>query len=141
MKYFFDTSSLIPAFNEDHPHHEASLEAFARIKKGEGFCGGHTLAEFYSVATRLPGKNRLSGDQILLCFEDIRSRLTIITLTANEYFDAMREGAKHGIVGGLIYDMLLARCALKARADILYTWNVKHFEQLGPEISKRVRTP
>jgi len=36
---------------------------------------------------------------------------------------------------------LLAHCALKAEAQTIYTWNVKHFEQLGPDIARRLRTP
>lgn len=141
MKYFFDTSVLIAAFAEDHRQHEASLDALVRIRKGSGFCGAHSLAEFYSVATRLPGKHRLSADQILLCFADLRERMAIVSLTADEYFEAMKDAAARGISGGLIYDLLLARCAVKAGAEIIYTWNVKHFEQLGPEISWRLRTP
>jgi hypothetical protein len=31
--------------------------------------------------------------------------------------------------------------ALKAKADIIYTWNVKHYGQFGSEATKRVRTP
>ena len=53
----------------------------------------------------------------------------------------MTVAAEKGIVGGLIYDMLLARCAVKAGADILYTINVKHFAQLGPDISRRLKSP
>jgi hypothetical protein len=41
----------------------------------------------------------------------------------------------------MIYDALIARCARKTAADILYTWNVKHFEQFGPDIAGRLRTP
>ena len=141
VKVFFDTTVLFAALNEENRDHEASLTAFLGTEKGQGFCGGHSLAEFYSVATRIPAKSRLSGDQVLLFFESIRERLTIITLTAEEYFDTVIEAAENGIVGGLIYDMLLARCAVKAGADILYTINVKHFAQLGPDISSRIRLP
>jgi predicted nucleic acid-binding protein len=62
-------------------------------------------------------------------------------LNADEYAKALREPAALGIVGGGIYDALLGNCALKARAETIYSWNVKHFERLGPEISKRVKTP
>ena len=46
-----------------------------------------------------------------------------------------------GVTGGGIYDALLGHCALKAKAEIIYTWNVKHFKRLGPEIAGRVTTP
>jgi len=141
VKAFFDTSVLIPAFNAAHVHHEPSINALLGIERGQGFCAGHTLAEFYAVTTRYPGKDRVGGGEIPLFLETIRERLTIVTLTAEEYYDTVIEAAEKGILGGLIYDMLLARCAVKAGADILYTINVKHFAQLGPDISRRLRLP
>ncbi|MGH9453318.1 MAG: PIN domain-containing protein [Terriglobia bacterium] len=141
MKSFFDTSVLIPTFLEDHEHHAASLEAFLKVDKRQGCCGAHSLAEVYAALTRLPGRHRLSGDQVLLFLQNIRERLTIVALDAEEYFAAMRDAAAVGIAGGTVYDALLAHCALKARAETIYTWNVKHFQQLGREITQRIRTP
>ena len=141
MKSFFDTSVLIPTFLEEQEHHEASLKAFLKADRRQDCCGAHSLAEVYSTLTRLPGKHRLSGEQALLFIENIRERLTLITLEAEEYALALEEAAAAGIVGGMIYDALLARCALKARAEILYTWNVKHFRQFGAEVARRIRTP
>jgi len=141
MKLFFDTSVLIPVFLEDHEHHEASFAAFLGADKARACCAAHSLAEMYSALTRLPGKHRLSGDQVLLFLQAIRDRLTIIHLDGAEYFSAIEKAAAAGIVGGTIYDALLARCALKAKAETIYTWNVNHFQRLGPEIAKRLKTP
>jgi predicted nucleic acid-binding protein len=141
MKAFFDTSVLIPVFMEDHEHHEASLEAFLKAGNRQGSCAAHSLAEFYAVVTRLPGRHRLSGDQALLFLQEIRGRLTIVTLTAEEYFRALQTAATEGIVGGTVYDVLLTQCAAKSGAFILYTWNVKHFGRFGLEAIKRVQTP
>ena len=41
-----------------------------------------------------------------------------------------------GIVGGAIYDALLAACALKAKAETLFTWNLRHYGQFGPEVTE-----
>lgn len=141
MKIFFDTSVLLPVFLEDHEHHEASLKALLKAGKNSGYCGAHSLAEIYAASTRLPGKHRLSGEQALLFLEDLTERLTMVALTAHEYYRAIQVAAAGGIVGGTIYDALLAHCALKAEADILYTWNVRHFQQFGQEIARRLRTP
>jgi predicted nucleic acid-binding protein len=141
VKVFFDTSVLIPVFVERHVHHEASFRAFVGVAKGQGFCAGHSLAELYSVASRLPGSDRLSTEQILLIVESLRERLTIVTLSADDYFEVIERVAASGLVGGLIYDALLVHCALKAEVQTIYTWNVKHFEQLGPDIARRLRTP
>ncbi len=132
---------MIPTFLEDHEHHQPSLEAFLKADKKRDCCAAHSLAEVYSTLTRLPGRHRLSGEQVLLFLENIRDRLTIVTLDAEEYYAAIQQASGLGVMGGTIYDALLARCALKARAETIYTWNVKHFQQLGPEVTKRIKAP
>ena len=141
VRAFFDSSVLIPVFLEDHEHHERSLKAFVGADKRRAYCAAHSLAEVYATMTRLPGRHRLSGEQVLLFLENIRERLTFVALTAGECHAAIKEGAERGIIGGTIYDALIARCALKARADAVYTWNTRHFEQFGPAIAKRLRVP
>jgi hypothetical protein len=46
-----------------------------------------------------------------------------------------------GICAGSAYDALIARCALKAKAKAIYTWNVTHFNRLGESIASPVRQP
>ncbi len=141
MKSFLDTSVLIPVFLEDHEHHEASFALFAQADRDRSFCAAHTLAELYSVLTRLPGRHRLSGDQVVLFLQNIRERLTLVALTPSEYYAALQDAAAKGVVGGTIYDALLVRCALKVEAEAIYTWNEKHFRQLGPDVLAKLKTP
>jgi predicted nucleic acid-binding protein len=141
VKYFFDTSVLVPAFLDEHIHHEASLSALLNADKKRASCAAHSLAELYSTLTRLPASHRVSGDQAMLFLSDIAKRLTFIALEAEEYWSVIAAAAETGIVGGTTYDAILARCAIKAKAEVIYTWNVAHFQRLGPEIAKRVRTP
>ena len=77
----------------------------------------------------------------MLLLSNIRERLTAISLNEDEYFAAVEKAADLGIVGGTTYDSLLAYCALKAKADRIYTWNMRHFELMGGEIKRRVKTP
>ncbi len=141
MKVFFDTSVLLPVFVKDHEHHAASKQAFLRADKQSGTFGAHSLAELYATATRLPRRERLRGEQVMLFLDDVVERLTTVALTSGEYYSAVKAAAANGVVGGAIYDALLASCALKAKADVIYTWNLKHFQQLGPEIASRIQTP
>jgi predicted nucleic acid-binding protein len=134
VRFFFDTSVLLPCFFENHIYHEASLRVFLEANKEQSCCGAHSLAELYANATRLPGKNRLGGDQA-------RDRLAIVALTPEEYYSTISDAAAEGIVGGTIYDALLCRCAVKAEAELIYTWNVRHFQQFSEDIAKRLRTP
>lgn len=78
---------------------------------------------------------------MLLFLESIEERLTLVALDSREYHSTIKQAAAAGIVGGTLYDALLARCALKADAEIIYTWNLDHFRRLGSEVAKRIRTP
>jgi predicted nucleic acid-binding protein len=141
MKGFFDTSVLVPVFYGDHVHHRASLDLFIRFDKLVGCCGAHSLAEVYSTLTRMPGRHRISGEQAMLFINNIRERLSIIALGGDEYADALQASAALGIIGGGIYDAMLVHCALKAKADVIYTWNARHYALCGREVAGRLRTP
>jgi predicted nucleic acid-binding protein len=141
MSVFFDTSVLVPVFIDNHEHHQRSWNLFASANKRSSYCSAHSLAEVYATMTRLPGRNRLSGEQVMLFLENVREHVTPVALTADEYYATIKEVSASGIVGGTIYDALIARCALKANADTIYTWNMRHFEQFGDEVVERLRTP
>lgn len=141
MKAFLDTSVLVPVFYGDHTHHAASIELFTQCSAQDDCCGAHSLAEIYATLTRMPGRYRISTDQTMLFIDDVRERLTIIALDGDEYINMLWKSAAGGVVGGAIYDAILASCALKSGAEMIYTWNVRHFSRFGPEVTRRVRTP
>lgn len=141
MKEFFDTSVLVAAFLGDHPHHKASAAAFAGAGRKHSSCGAHTLAELYSTLTSLPLKPMIAPEQALLFLGDVRSRLFVIALDEADYFATIERTAGKRIPGGRIYDALLLQCAIKAKAAIIYTWNLKHFQQLAPDLAGVIRTP
>lgn len=141
MREFFDTSVLVAAFLGDHPHHDASAQVFGAANKGSSSCAAHSLAELYSTLTGLPLKPMIAPEQALLFLQDVRDRLTLMTLDEEEYYSAIQQTADQHMGGGKVYDALLLRCALKAKAEIVYTWNLKHFQQLAPEMAEKIRTP
>jgi len=141
LKAFLDTSVLVPTFYGDHQHHDAIADVFLKFDKKQACCGVHSLAEVYSTLTRMAGKHRISGEQAMLFLSTMRERLTIVTLDDDEYFTAIGAAAAADVVGGTIYDAILAHCAIKVRAEAIYTWNVKHYRMFGAEVATRVRTP
>jgi predicted nucleic acid-binding protein len=141
VKAFLDTSVLVATFYGDHEHHDESIGLFLRFPKDDACCAAHSLAEVYSVLTGMPGKNRVSGDEALLFLGNVRERLTLVTLSQEEYFATIQAASAAGIAGGSIYDAILGHCALKSGARSVYTWNLKDFKRLGPEIARRARTP
>ncbi|MGH9587221.1 MAG: PIN domain-containing protein [Acidobacteriaceae bacterium] len=138
---FFDTSVLIPAFQPPHVHHEASNLALARARKEKSACAAHSLAEFYSVTTRLPASHRLTPEQALICIEQIAALLHIVSLDSEEYLDQIRIAAEKRVPGGQFYDALLVACARKAGPQELITWNLRHFQALAPDLVDRIVTP
>lgn len=141
MRWFFDTSVLVAALLPDHVHHTRSFAAFSAVGSKNAACAAHSLAEVYSTLTRYPGKQRLSAEAAALLLQEIEHRLSLVWIDGDEYVAAIDRIAKAGIVGGAVYDGLIATCALKARAEVLYTWNVNHFKMLGKEVARIVRSP
>jgi predicted nucleic acid-binding protein len=141
MKWFFDSSVLVPALLPDHVHHARSFAVFAAASQRNAGCAAHTLAEVYSTLAKYPGKERISAEYAALLVQQLEEKLTLVWLDGNEYRAAVRRMATMGIVGGAVYDGLIAACALKAGTRHLYTWNVRHFDLLGPEIQKIVTVP
>ena len=142
MKSFLDTSVLVAAFYTDHQHHQPSFNLFVSCQKSDACCGAHSLAEVYGTLTgmRAAGR-RTTGDQALLFIDEIRARLSVVSLDEQEYFQMLQASAAAGIAGGGIYDAILGRCALKAGAATIYTWNTKDFLRLPTAIADRVKPP
>lgn len=141
MRAFLDTSVLVATFYADHEHHEDSFALFRRQTRADSCTAAHCLLELYAVVTGMPGKNRASPDEALLFLEGVHERLTIIALDGAEYASLLDNAAEANVCGGTCYDALIAQCALKAKAETIYTWNVKHFKRLGEHIATRVSVP
>ena len=141
MKEFFDTSVLIASFWRGHPDHEASLKLVAAAHKKKSACALHTLAEVYAGMTALPVKQVIPPDQALLFVQEVRDRCTIVTLGEDEYYRTIALAAEQGFSSGRIYDALLLRCAVKVKAEVVFTWNLRHFRTIAPHLADRIRTP
>ncbi len=38
-------------------------------------------------------------------------------------------------------DALILRCAVKVKAEAVFTWNLRRFRAINPHIAARIRTP
>src|SRR6266478_6539597 len=141
MKEFFDTSVLVPAFRREHVHHVPSLKRLAAAGKRPFACGLPSLSEVFFGLTTLPVKPMIPPEQALLFVEEVRHRLTLVSLSAEEYFAAIQSAASGGFTGGRVYDSLLLACAAKCKALAVYTWNLKHYQSLAPDLAPRIQTP
>lgn len=141
MNVFLDSSVLVPVFLAEHPHHDASLRLYTRCSLDIASCASHSLAEVYSTLTRLPLPHRATPDQAVEFLDSIHSRFRLISLEGDDYLAAIRVAAANRISGGAIYDALIARCAVQAGVDRIFTWNIRHYQLLGTEVAKRIDRP
>jgi len=141
MKEFFDTSVLVAALWGGHVHHQASVTRLGAASKKQSACSLHSLAEVYAVMTALPVKPLIPPEQALLFVEEVLARLTLVSLDGEEYFAAIQKTAERGFGSSRVYDALLLACAAKVKAQAIYTWNLKHYQALAPELSARIHTP
>lgn len=140
MRLFFDSSVLVAVFYANHEHHSASKKAFLAAGTGD-FCARRSLGEVYTTLTGFPLRPRITGPQGIAMVHEIREKLTLVSLSESEYISALQEAALQAVVGNTAYDALIARCAVKAQAAALLTWNVKHFMRLGADVARIVKTP
>jgi predicted nucleic acid-binding protein len=138
---FLDTSVWVASFSDWHPQHKASRFLLSEIQREDLACAAHSLAEVYATLTRLPGELRAHPRSAMQVLERIQQRARVISLDAREYFEAMDAIGRRGIVGAFVYDALLLACARKASAERIYTWNVRHFRLVAPDLAQRIVTP
>ncbi|MBW4596121.1 MAG: PIN domain-containing protein [Brasilonema angustatum HA4187-MV1] len=143
MKALFDTSVLVAAFEVSHPRHGVCLPWLQRVQEKEidGYLSTHTLAELYSVLTRLPVKPPISPVIAQRLINENLHLFEAISLTADDYQQAIACMVRLNLPGGGIFDALIAQAALKAEVDILLTLNPSHFTRLGQDLAQRVQVP
>jgi hypothetical protein len=67
--------------------------------------------------------------------------MTVVPLSSEEYCATLRETARMGLAGGIVFDAVLLACARKVNAKRIYTWNEKHFKMVAPDLADRIMTP
>lgn len=142
MRVFLDTSVLVAAFWGDHPQHLPSIALVKTATRMKAFCAAHSVAEVYSVMTRLPVKPPIPAEQALLFVREIRERFSVVALTDGEYFATVERLAANGLAKGYIYDGLIMTAAAKSEASAIYTWDIDDFKRVSPaETARRIRNP
>jgi predicted nucleic acid-binding protein len=141
LKPSLDTSVPIAVFLADHPSHASSMALFGQCTPASAFCAAHTLAETYATLTRLPVPHRASAGQAALFLDVLCERVRIASLDGREYRDTLKSASESGIVGGAVYDFLIAACAVKVGAGALYTWNRRDDSRFGPAVARIAQHP
>ena len=73
--------------------------------------------------------------------ENFVRHFEIVLLGTADYRRVIEQMAGLGWSGGMIYDAFLLHCAQKKHCDRIYTFNVAHFQKLGPDLHDRICAP
>ena|SRR5438552_6240814 len=144
MRVFCDTNVFIAASLEAHPHHVAAKRVLQRISQGDdaGFASAHSLAEAFSVLSRMPTVPKLTAKDVLAILEkNIIPHFTLVTLAASDYCDAIRALTAKGLGGGRIYDLLHIMASRKQALERIYTFNDNEWKLLAPDLESIIVSP
>lgn len=143
MKILFDSSILVPALVPAHPRHELCYPYLKAAKEQQttAYVSTHSLAEVYSVITRLPVKPRPTPTQAQTLLTDLLTYVVAVSLEKADYTNAIDQMASLNLPGGGIFDALIAQAALKAEVNCLLTLNPDDFTRLAPELASLTNTP
>ena len=114
-----------------HERHAAAAEEIGRrLARGERLASAApALIETYAVLTRLPAPHRLSpADAWSLVNANFLEGATIVALTGAAIGKLLGRLAAQDIGGDRTYDAMIGECACRSRADVLLTFNRRHFE-------------
>jgi len=144
VKILCDTDTIVASIAVGHQFHEEAWHVRELVNKGEvaGHISTHCLAEVYAILTRAPFQPKFTPTEVWQVLEDdILPTFEIIALDQADYRRTVEACSRQRWVGGRIYDALHIAAARKAECDILYTFNVRHFRELAPDLATRIRAP
>ncbi len=104
-----DTSIAVPILLKSHPEHK-SLRS--RVMRFRPCLTAHSLAETYSVLTRLPGDARLRPEHASALIDAVFMPAVVLPSAVSIRIHALLRDA--GISGGAVYDAIVALAAKHA---------------------------
>jgi predicted nucleic acid-binding protein len=141
MDIFFDTTVLVAASVQGHPHYAQARPALQRVaaRQDKGFMSAHSIAEVYAVLTRLPVQPRIHPlEAVRILTDNILPHFEVMTIGKKEYVEALNNVGNGGWSGGKIYDALLLCGAAKCAVKRIYTFNLTDFRQLAPPSLQKI---
>jgi predicted nucleic acid-binding protein len=144
VKVYCDTSVLIAAVVSAHTHHTQALSLMQQIRarKLEAVISAHGTAEFYAVLTRAPLTPAVYPSEAWrLLAQNVLPYFHIAALDASQYSSVLKQAAENGWTGGLVYDALHLAAAVSNHCKRIYTFNLRHFLRLAPELQDAILSP
>lgn len=134
-KVYFDTSTLVAALLQNHPHHALAFPRLQAVRTHQtyGHLTTHALAALFATLTALPLRPKLlPADVQALIQRSILPHFTLIPLGNAHYSDGMALTVRQSCNSGAIYDAFHLIGARISECVKLFTLNLRHFKALAP---------
>jgi predicted nucleic acid-binding protein len=143
VRICFDTNVIVAGLLVDHDRHDVCRSWLDRSKTNEfqALISVHSLAEIYSVLTRLPMPHRLSPQTVERMLRENLADFERIVLSVMDYEVVLADVVRLGVASGGIFDALIGRAAIVGQADRILTFNVRDFERLGDGVRGLIQVP
>lgn len=144
LRVLRDTSTLVASVQENHPKHQSALIWLQKIQRREdtGYLSTHSLAEFYTVATKLANRPIITPQEALdLLKREVLPYFHIVPLEQGDYLAMIQDLVTKGLIGPIAYDALIIHAARKANVDLVMTLNITDFHRAAPEFAANIVEP
>jgi predicted nucleic acid-binding protein len=141
VKVALDTSVLVAAVVEAHPHHVRATWWLRTRRKLERIASWHAYAETWAVLTALPMEPRVSGEVAAAVLERVRRSIGFVAPRSTTYPAAVTRCNARALRSGAVYDALHLVTAEAEDADLFLTFNVADFVRLREPGGPRIVAP
>ncbi len=145
MRVFLDTNVLVAASVRQHPYFRRADAVLRACLAGEmeGVVHAHSLLEFHSAITQLPGGLAVPSAQVpAILAGGIIAHVRLVALSAEEVCTVQKRAGELALVGGIIYDLYHLAAAERENVERFYTFNLRHFQVLAaPGFAGRMVAP
>ncbi len=134
-RFALDANYIVALLLDSHEFHQPTLEDYESrlVRREVPVVPVHSLAEAFSVMTRMPAPYRLTGTVAAKLLERNFARVAEVPdLTGRAMWDLVAEFGASGLSGGLIYGAMIARSACEAGASVIVTWNMRDMLRVAP---------
>ena len=107
VKILFDTNVLVGALVQQHPTHGVCVGWLQQVRSGEveGYVGMHSLAELYSVLTKLPLSEKISPRSAQALIMTNVQPFVKVSLDFTDYCTAIDRVTQAGMVSSAIFEI------------------------------------
>jgi predicted nucleic acid-binding protein len=141
VKVALDTSVIVAAVIEAHPHHGRASWWLRTRRRIERVASWHAYAETWAVLTAPPIEPRVSGEVAAAVLERVRRSVSFLAPRSGTYPTAVSRCSARALRSGAVYDALHLVTAEGEAAELFLTFHVEDFARLAEPGGPRIVAP